>query len=125
MFDCGIHPALSGENSLPYLSHEEDLELFDVALITHFHLDHCAAVPYLLQKTVFKVGSISVSTVAWTVLRSLQCIFKLLSCWTGPRFLQGRICSIRLIGWHQLGIGTLSHLLIRTDYLQDALADVC
>ena len=27
----------------------------DVALITHFHLDHCAAVPYLLQKTKFKV----------------------------------------------------------------------
>ena len=26
----------------------------DVALITHFHLDHCAAVPYLLQKTKFK-----------------------------------------------------------------------
>lgn len=54
MFDCGIHPALQGENSLPYLS-SEDLETIDVALITHFHLDHCAAVPYLLQKTVFKV----------------------------------------------------------------------
>jgi Cft2 family RNA processing exonuclease len=26
----------------------------DVALITHFHLDHCAAVPYLLSKTRFK-----------------------------------------------------------------------
>jgi cleavage and polyadenylation specificity factor subunit 3 len=55
MFDCGIHPALSGENSLPYLSNE-DLEAIDVALITHFHLDHCAAVPFLLQKTVFKVS---------------------------------------------------------------------
>lgn len=53
MFDCGIHPALQGENSLPYLD-SEDLETVDVALITHFHLDHCAAVPYLLQKTVFK-----------------------------------------------------------------------
>lgn len=57
MFDCGIHPALQGENSLPYLS-SEDLDTVDVALITHFHLDHCAAVPYLLQKTVFKVSKV-------------------------------------------------------------------
>lgn len=54
MLDCGIHPGLQGEGSLPYLS-AEDLDTIDVALITHFHLDHCAAVPYLLQKTVFKV----------------------------------------------------------------------
>jgi cleavage and polyadenylation specificity factor subunit 3 len=53
MFDCGIHPGLSGFNSLPYLD-SVDLAQVDVALITHFHLDHCAAVPYLLRKTKFK-----------------------------------------------------------------------
>ena len=53
MFDCGIHPAFQGMNSLPFLDHE-DLNTIDVALITHFHLDHCAAVPYLIGRTPFK-----------------------------------------------------------------------
>ncbi|WIA30437.1 hypothetical protein OEZ86_000521 [Tetradesmus obliquus] len=53
MFDCGIHPGLQGENSLPFLTNE-DLDEIHVALITHFHLDHCAAVPYLLCHTTFK-----------------------------------------------------------------------
>jgi glyoxylase-like metal-dependent hydrolase (beta-lactamase superfamily II) len=59
MFDCGIHPGFSGLNSLPYLDGNDDVDIskVDVALITHFHLDHCAAVPYLLSKTKFKVGS--------------------------------------------------------------------
>lgn len=54
MFDCGIHPAFKGMDSLPLLD-EIDIDTVDVALITHFHLDHCAAVPYLLRKTRFKV----------------------------------------------------------------------
>jgi cleavage and polyadenylation specificity factor subunit 3 len=54
MFDCGIHPGFSGLASLPFLD-EVDLDTIDVALITHFHLDHCAAVPYLIGKTNFKV----------------------------------------------------------------------
>ncbi|KXZ41549.1 hypothetical protein GPECTOR_400g230 [Gonium pectorale] len=53
MFDCGIHPAFKGMDSLPLLD-EIDIATVDVALITHFHLDHCAAVPYLLRKTRFK-----------------------------------------------------------------------
>jgi cleavage and polyadenylation specificity factor subunit 3 len=57
MFDCGIHPGLQGENSLPFLTNE-DLDEIDVALITHFHLDHCAAVPYLLCHTTFKVRGV-------------------------------------------------------------------
>lgn len=58
MLDCGIHPGFSGFASLPYLD-ETNVAEIDVALITHFHLDHCAAVPYLLQKTSFKVGSLT------------------------------------------------------------------
>jgi len=60
MFDCGIHPGFSGVTSLPYLDGNEDIDIskVDVALITHFHLDHCAAVPYLLSKTRFKVSEL-------------------------------------------------------------------
>ena len=54
MFDCGVHPGRQGLGSLPYLD-EVNLDEVDVALITHFHLDHCAAVPYLLARTNFKV----------------------------------------------------------------------
>lgn len=55
MLDCGIHPGFSGEHSLPYFD-EVDLDSVDLLLVTHFHLDHCAAVPYLVGKTVFKAG---------------------------------------------------------------------
>lgn len=54
MLDCGIHPGYSGLASLPYLDQEE-LDSLDACLITHFHLDHVAAVPYLIGKTNFKV----------------------------------------------------------------------
>ncbi|GFE55434.1 cleavage and polyadenylation specifity factor [Babesia ovis] len=53
MFDCGLHPALSGVGALPVFE-AIDLSKVDVCLITHFHLDHCGAVPYLLSKTGFK-----------------------------------------------------------------------
>lgn len=55
MFDCGVHPGFSGEESLPYFD-SIDLDTVDLMLVTHFHLDHCAAVPYVVGKTVFKVG---------------------------------------------------------------------
>ena len=45
MFDCGLHPGKKFEGSLPYLD-DVDLESVDVCLITHFHIDHCAALPY-------------------------------------------------------------------------------
>ncbi|EIE25515.1 Metallo-hydrolase/oxidoreductase [Coccomyxa subellipsoidea C-169] len=53
MFDCGVHPGFSGEQSLPYFD-SIDLDSVDLMLVTHFHLDHCAAVPYVVGKTVFK-----------------------------------------------------------------------
>ncbi len=54
MFDCGVHPGFSGEQSLPYFD-SIDMDTVDLMLVTHFHLDHCAAVPYVVGKTVFKV----------------------------------------------------------------------
>eukprot|EP00887_Chlorella_sp_A99_P001920 scaffold18.g1920.t1 len=53
MLDCGIHPGYAGLASLPFLD-EVDLESVDVMLVTHFHLDHCAAVPYVVGHTSFK-----------------------------------------------------------------------
>ena len=54
MMDAGIHPGFSGEASLPFLD-TVDLDTVDVLLVTHFHLDHCAAVPYVVGRTKFKV----------------------------------------------------------------------
>lgn len=54
MFDCGIHPAFTGVASLPFFDHIPDMSKIDLALITHFHLDHSGAVPYLIGRTDFK-----------------------------------------------------------------------
>ena len=53
MLDCGIHPAYNGIGGLPYFD-EIDPSTIDLLLISHFHLDHCAALPYFLEKTNFK-----------------------------------------------------------------------
>uniref|UniRef100_A0A7S3A919 Cleavage and polyadenylation specificity factor subunit 3 n=2 Tax=Rhodosorus marinus TaxID=101924 RepID=A0A7S3A919_9RHOD len=52
LFDCGVHPAYSGLASLPFFD-AIDADEIDLALITHFHLDHCAGLPYLLERTNF------------------------------------------------------------------------
>ncbi|XP_026469038.1 cleavage and polyadenylation specificity factor 73 [Ctenocephalides felis] len=53
MLDCGIHPGLSGLDALPFVDLIEADEI-DLLLISHFHLDHCGALPWFLQKTSFK-----------------------------------------------------------------------
>ncbi|MQL98849.1 hypothetical protein Taro_031564 [Colocasia esculenta] len=53
MFDCGIHPAYSGMAALPYFD-EIDPSTIDMLLVTHFHLDHAASLPYFLEKTTFR-----------------------------------------------------------------------
>ncbi|OMH78941.1 Cleavage and polyadenylation specificity factor subunit 3 [Zancudomyces culisetae] len=52
MLDCGLHPGFDGVASLPFLD-EIDVSKIDLVLVTHFHVDHAAAVPYLLEKTTF------------------------------------------------------------------------
>ena len=53
LLDCGVHPAYTGVSSLPFLD-LVDLSQIDAVLITHFHLDHAAALPFLTEKTNFK-----------------------------------------------------------------------
>jgi cleavage and polyadenylation specificity factor subunit 3 len=53
MLDCGIHPGHSGIGALPVFD-GVDVEAINLCLITHFHLDHCGALPYLVSKTSFK-----------------------------------------------------------------------
>ncbi|KAH8828409.1 beta-lactamase-like protein [Flagelloscypha sp. PMI_526] len=53
--DTGIHPAYSGMASLPFID-ELDWSTVDAILITHFHLDHAAALTYITEKTNFRDG---------------------------------------------------------------------
>ncbi|KAJ1512661.1 hypothetical protein HMI54_015577, partial [Coelomomyces lativittatus] len=53
MLDCGAHPAYNGLGALPFFD-EIEPEQVDLVLITHFHIDHCASLPYFMQKTNFK-----------------------------------------------------------------------
>lgn len=53
MLDAGVHPGLSGFSSLPFYD-EFDLSKIDILLISHFHLDHAASLPYVMQHTNFK-----------------------------------------------------------------------
>ncbi|KAF9501739.1 Metallo-hydrolase/oxidoreductase [Pleurotus eryngii] len=53
--DAGVHPAYSGMASLPFVD-ELDWSTVDALLITHFHLDHAAALTYITEKTNFRDG---------------------------------------------------------------------
>lgn len=53
MLDIGIHPGYDGINGLPYLDQVEPDQI-DVLLVTHFHLDHAASLPYLTERTSFR-----------------------------------------------------------------------
>ncbi|RSH94523.1 endoribonuclease ysh1 [Saitozyma podzolica] len=47
--DAGLHPAYPGMGSLPFID-ELDWSTVDAILITHFHVDHAAALPYVMEK---------------------------------------------------------------------------
>lgn len=53
MLDCGNHPAKSGLDSLPFFDSIQ-CDKIDLVLVTHFHLDHCGALPYFVNQTAFK-----------------------------------------------------------------------
>jgi cleavage and polyadenylation specificity factor subunit 3 len=53
MLDCGIHPGMTGEASLPFFDLAVAGEI-DLLLVSHFHLDHCGALPYFLKTSNFR-----------------------------------------------------------------------
>jgi cleavage and polyadenylation specificity factor subunit 3 len=69
MLDIGIHPGYDGINGLPYLDRIEPDQI-DVLLVTHFHLDHAASLPYLTERTSFK-GRIFMTHPTKSVIRLL------------------------------------------------------
>lgn len=69
LLDCGIHPGYDGINGLPFFDHV-DPEAVDVLLISHFHLDHAASLPYFTERTGFK-GRIFMTHPTKAVIRLL------------------------------------------------------
>ncbi|XP_065844636.1 cleavage and polyadenylation specificity factor subunit 3-like [Oscarella lobularis] len=53
MLDIGIHPGMHGVDALPFTDLIDANEI-DILLVSHFHLDHCGALPWFLEKTTFK-----------------------------------------------------------------------
>jgi len=53
MLDCGIHPGMTGQESLPFFDVAVAGEI-DLLLVSHFHLDHCGALPYFLKTSNFR-----------------------------------------------------------------------
>lgn len=54
LLDCGCHPGRDGDDSLPFFDALSNPGEIDLILITHFHIDHCAALPYFTERTDFK-----------------------------------------------------------------------
>lgn len=69
LLDCGIHPGYEGLNGLPFFDQVEP-ESVDLILITHFHLDHAASLPYFTERTLFK-GRIFMTHPTKAVIRLL------------------------------------------------------
>jgi cleavage and polyadenylation specificity factor subunit 3 len=69
LLDCGIHPGYEGLNGLPFFD-RVDPETVDVLLISHFHLDHAASLPYFTERTGFK-GRIFMTHPTKAVIRLL------------------------------------------------------
>jgi cleavage and polyadenylation specificity factor subunit 3 len=58
--DSGIHPAYTGLSSLPYFDMIDDPSAIDVLLVSHFHLDHCASLPYFTEKVSLSLCAVCV-----------------------------------------------------------------
>lgn len=52
LLDCGVAPSLQGIESLPALDCDQlDVAAIDLVIVSHFHLDHAAGLPYLTECT--------------------------------------------------------------------------
>ena len=85
---------------------DEDLSDINMALITHFHLDHCAAVPFLATMTPFK-GHIfmthATKSIFYTMMKDILRMHKKDSSkqlFTGEQ-LERTMTKISVINFHQ------------------------
>jgi cleavage and polyadenylation specificity factor subunit 3 len=69
LLDCGIHPGREGMDACPFFDLIEPADI-DIILVTHFHLDHCASLPYFTEKTDFK-GRVFMTHATKAVMRLL------------------------------------------------------
>eukprot|EP01041_Mallomonas_annulata_P002374 gene2374-4609_t len=69
LLDCGIHPGREGIDACPFFDSINPEEV-DIILITHFHLDHCASLPYFTEKTNFR-GKVYMTHATKAVMRLL------------------------------------------------------
>jgi Cft2 family RNA processing exonuclease len=52
MLDCGMHMGFQDERKFPdftYVGEGDLTSVLDCVIVTHFHLDHCGALPYLTE----------------------------------------------------------------------------
>jgi len=67
--DCGVHSGKDGIDGMPFFDTIDAAEV-DIILITHFHLDHCASLPYFTEKTNFE-GRVFMTHATKAVMRLL------------------------------------------------------
>ena len=70
LLDCGCHPGREGHESLPFFDLLDNPKEIDLILITHFHIDHCAALPYFTERTNFQ-GKIYMTHATKAVMKLL------------------------------------------------------
>lgn len=55
LFDCGLHVGFTDKRRYPCFSHLKNVnQQIDLVLISHFHLDHSGAIPYLTEKLRYR-----------------------------------------------------------------------
>eukprot|EP01038_Epipyxis_sp_PR26KG_P011446 gene11446-15334_t len=105
MLDCGCHPGREGTDGLPFFDALEcEPEDIDLILITHFHIDHCAALPYFTEKTNFK-GRVFMTHATKAVMKLLLSDNIRLQVKTTPLYtdkdLQSCIDKVEVVDYHQ------------------------
>lgn len=56
MLDCGMHMGFNDDRRFPDFNYINDgdplTEFLDCVIISHFHLDHCGALPYMTGRPI-------------------------------------------------------------------------
>ncbi|KAH0788525.1 Cleavage and polyadenylation specificity factor subunit 3-I [Histomonas meleagridis] len=85
MLDCGVHPGYMETVGLPFFDAINPADV-DLLLITHFHIDHCAAVPWFLTQTNFH-GKCYMTPLTKSIFKILLQDYVRLSSGSGEQYL--------------------------------------